>query len=76
MRKQKEKICVVILSPNETRRAGCAAASQLNSDRRNSRWKTEMRAGRGRAYWRPSATAKSTGSNAVELQSQLPLPVF
>jgi hypothetical protein len=34
------------------------------------------RAGRGRAYWRPSAMAKSTGGNAVELQSQLPLPVF
>jgi hypothetical protein len=30
----------------------------------------------GRTYWRPSATPKSTGRNAVALQCQLPLPVF
>jgi hypothetical protein len=36
MPKRKEKIYVVIFSPKETRRhAGCIAASQLNSDRRN-----------------------------------------
>ena len=30
----------------------------------------------GATYWRPSATPKSTGRNAVALQRQLPLPVF
>jgi hypothetical protein len=72
--RDKEKIYVVIFSPKEGMPAACSKPAEF----RQAKYVLENQdgAGRTRTYWRPNATPKSTGGSVVELQRQLPLPVF